>query len=61
MKKVILFAIVAAVTGVSCQNKASVNDINPLPEHIYFDVIAVDNNQAETITQGPVVTVRIQP
>jgi hypothetical protein len=61
MKKLLLVGVIAVIAGTSCQEKDSVNDINLPPDVIYLDVIAVDDNPAATVTQGTVVTVKVQP
>ena len=62
MKKFILLAVIAAIVGTSCnQSKDAVADLNPGPEFIYFDAVAIDNNAAADTTQGQVVTVKINP
>jgi hypothetical protein len=61
MKKIIILALITIVTATSCQNKDNVNGVNPLPDVINLDVIAVDDNSAETVTQGPAVIVKVQP
>lgn len=60
MKKIIVVLIAAVIAGTSCQKK-DIAEAVPLPEAIYLDVIAVDNNPDQTITQGPVVTIKVQP
>lgn len=62
MKKFILLAVVATIVGTSCaESKDAVADLNPGPELIYFDAVAVDDNAAADTTQSQVITVKINP